>query len=166
MNWKTTALAFLLPAIVGCSLATPGFDTRLPHEASNFLGWDAEGNLIIRDKTTHDGEQTVAGGEIYLNADGTIDTERSKLEYYFHRKSRPETVGESYQHLSDNNAVVAGIIAQVVVTVTPQIVQMVLQMQQMKLDAAALKAEAGKTEEPAGPALAPASFPSFTFPPG
>jgi hypothetical protein len=126
--------------ISGCSIVTPGFDTRLPHEATNALDWDKEGNLTRLSKSTHDGVELVAGGDIVLDENGDIDREKSRLTYIYKYESKPETVGESYQHLSDRNAEVAQGFFQLVGTLAPYIESIVTELETTKRELATLKA--------------------------
>jgi len=111
---SASALVVLMSAIAvlagngACtSMTLPGWDTRQAHMAKNHMRWTGDDDVEINDETTHRGTTIMAAGEVALKDDGTIDTENSYLSSYFYRKTDPEQVAGSYQHLAGQNAQVA-----------------------------------------------------------
>lgn len=99
----TMALALLL--LPGCSLLSPGLDTRMAAQATNRVTWE---NFDRRDNTTHAGELAVAEGEdvALIMEDGQM-TGLSGATHVLWQKHDPEQVLQAYTKLAEANARVA-----------------------------------------------------------
>lgn len=123
----------------GCSLATPGWDTRIPHQAKNTTDWTAEGALSMSGDTTHNGKKIAYSGvDITVGPDGMPTG--GTLDWLYFEESDPEVVGESYRHLSDNNMMVVQGFFQTIQVLAPYVHSLVMELEQTKRELAAIKA--------------------------
>lgn len=123
-----TAFGFWLSALGfcagGCSLLTPGLDTRVAAEANSDTVWDKESNLRLRESTTHNRRIVAAEGDdvnITYYPDGTpyaIDGATMALS----QMSEPRDVMQAYMALAVENAKVAARIMDTLERVLPLVI--------------------------------------------
>ena len=125
----------------GCSLATPGLDTRIAHEGRIDTSWvnetvmDGDGRvvypdgIVIGEATTHNRKILTVEGEnasIEFGPDGAPKSVSNAVAVMW-QQSRPEDVSSSYMHLATKNAQVAeamiGAVSQLTAAIAPILAQ-------------------------------------------
>lgn len=125
---KLLLVLMILPAFTGCSLFTPGPDTRKAAEAVSETSWDMNSNLSLKENTTHNRrvvmvENSREDGEpitVEYYADGTPKKVTGGTQVLT-QCSEPKDVMQGYMLLAQKNAEVAGKLMDTVATLIPML---------------------------------------------
>lgn len=80
-------------ALCGCAWTDPGGQVRRGLEQRTLKEWRADGGFWAEGVGTQTESYTMAQGHLVLNEDGTINTEKSVLEYYLKADPSADAAG-------------------------------------------------------------------------
>lgn len=127
-SWMVVAMAAVAIACSGCSLLTPGLDTRQAAEANSSTVWDKDSNLWLKESTTHNRRITTVesareeGATVEYYPDGTAKSITGASQILT-QNSEPKDAMGAYMHLATKNAEVAADITRMLSQMIPVITQ-------------------------------------------
>jgi hypothetical protein len=101
----TTACFLVCYISTGCSLLTPGLDTRVAAESRSTTSWDMDSNLQIDESTTHNKKTVAAEGENVTAEyyDTGVPKKITGATQILSQVSEPRDVMEAYMKLAGLN---------------------------------------------------------------
>lgn len=128
-TWRLRVLAIAVLAvgscIPACSFLAPGLDTRTALEQKQTTSYDASGNFITQESTTHNRRNAVIEGDsvaMEFYEDGTPKL-ISGASSVMTQNSDPYDAATAYMHLAVENAKVVGRLMDTLDRVLPGLIQ-------------------------------------------